>query len=196
MDRGKGTHCQGKGFSVQSLFCCLQTMTDRLRVHRNLSNPRLSQSAEICLTGRIGRVRSPLQGLWGVEWSADSHMAFLGSGLLQPVCGAPVPPCTSSHVYHTVSHRGPCWVELKYLIAGRMVKIMKWDRRKQNAFRNKRKQNSVLVPRGACECSGKVSTGQSGWRRSPELESTVGTESAWCFRGPAVHSAFKWRTVL
>ena len=134
MDQGKGTTIRGRASVSRAHFSVFRPW----QVQRNVSNPRLSQSGDICFTGRIGGVWSPLQGLWGVEWSADSHMAFLGSGLLWPVCGAPVPPCPSVHVYHTVSHRGPCWVELKYLIAGRLVKIMKWDRRKQNAFRNKR----------------------------------------------------------
>lgn len=48
-------------------------------------------------------MRSPLQGLWGVEWSADSHMAFLGSGLLWPrvwgpSASLPFGPCLSHYL--------------------------------------------------------------------------------------------------
>lgn len=119
----KGTHCWGRASVSRAYFRSSDYDRPRLRVHRNLSNPRLSQSAEICLTGRIGRVRSPLQGLWGVEWSADSHMAFSRFWASVARVKTPVPPCTVPCLSHCLPQRPLLeGVELKYLIAGRMVR--------------------------------------------------------------------------
>lgn len=51
-----------------------------------------------------------------------------------------------SSTYHSVSHIGLGWVELKCLIVGRLVKIVNQDRKKQNIFRNKENWNPVTEP--------------------------------------------------
>lgn len=72
-----------------------------------------------------------------------------------------------SCIYHPVSHIGPYWVELKCLIVGKPLKIVKEDRRKQNIFINKGNWDSVIGPSVwdelwlVCEpygCSGKMTT--------------------------------------
>lgn len=76
-------------------------------------------------------------------------MAFLRSALLWlcgPCYGAPVPPFSTSCSYHTISHIGPCWVELNCFVAGRLVKLVNRTvcvQRKQNIFRNKGTGNIV-----------------------------------------------------
>ena len=156
MDRGKGSHCQGRGFSVKNPFCRLRNMAasgsrkmyqtqDKVKVELFVSQAGLVTSARFVGSGVV----------------SGQSRGFLSSALLwlRGPCGeAPVSPCPASRIYPTISHRGPCWVELKYLIAGRLVKIVKQDRRKKNAFKNKRNWKSVIEPGGFYECSGKITT--------------------------------------
>lgn len=83
------------------VFILLSLEYDRRWVQKNGSNLTWVQGGGICFTGRIGRARSPRQGLWGVEWSVHSLMAFLSSTLLWlcgPRGGAPAPPFLVSHI--------------------------------------------------------------------------------------------------
>lgn len=109
--------------------------------------------------------------------------------------GALVPPFPVSSTYHSVSHIGPGWVELKCLIVGRLVKLVNQDRRKRNIFRNKENWNPITEPsvwdelwpvRELYGYSDNVTTCPIWMEKLTLTGYTMWIDSIWCFGGVAI----------